>query len=411
METSPYSCRHRILFLFSATVLPWGAAAAEDNTPPSPPPPNHVLFMGADLSLLHDKKLQLVKDVRGSTLNIRVDGEEVFVPTRRGSIQLHVKADLKLAGLSVQLDELKAGPAFSYANDPMRKLEEVNRLNLQMGNQQDLAESRVNIARANLAAVQEATSHYLDRERANREVNDAMAGVRSGIQNREFTAFAAGSDLSNMDGGAQKMALGAGKFDAMEVSFKISSPVELARPYMVVLFKFQDPGAEAGVNGLVIHAEELDPLDARPRYVRVLRGGLPPGFKFIDCAVHIYDRGRELATNRSEMRAELTRADAQKYLVVNHLGAQKRATLPAAAVPGTLPQTMRERMNFDQLTRYVYAKVASDGTVQGFFSDPECTVPLSDAGTAAALGEIFFVPALEAGKPVDGVARVRFSDI
>jgi hypothetical protein len=162
---------------------------------------------------------------------------------------------------------------------------------------------------------------------------------------------------------------------------------------------------------MVIHAQALDPIDAKPRYVRVLRGGLPLGFTFVDCAVHIYDRGREVATNRSDMRAELTRVDTQKYLVVSHLRAHKGATLPAAAAPGTLPPALREGMNYDQLTRYVYAKVASDGALLGVFADEECTTPLENAGTAAALGEIFFVPALEAGKPVDGVARVRFADI
>lgn len=410
METSCSSCyspRHRILFLVTAAVLPFSVTAADSISPP----PNNVLFMGADLSVLHAEKLYKVRDVMGSTLNIRVDGQDVFVSTNRGPVNLHVDADLKLSGLSIQLDELNAGPGYSYGNDPMRKLEEANRTNLAMADQRDLAESGVHGSEANLAAVKEMTSHYDDKARAQREVGVAEATLRTSHQMMNLTDIAVGSDITNLGSGAHRMALKEGQFDAMEVSFKASSPVELRRPYMVILFKFHDPAAKPGVNGLAIHAQALDAIDAKPRYVRVLRGGLPPGFTFVDCSVHIYDRGREVATNRSDMRAELSRVDTQKYLVVTHLAAHKGATLPAAAVPGTLPLTLREGMNHDQLTRYVYAKVARDGALTGIFADAECTLPLENSGTAAALNEIFFVPALEAGKPVDGVARVRFADI
>jgi hypothetical protein len=406
METSRYSYWHRVLLLISATVLPLGAAS-EDNAPPS----SHVLFMGADLSVLHAKKLYLVKDVTGSSLSIRVDGDEVLVPTTRGSINLHVDAELKLAGSSVQLDELKAGPGYSYANNPMRKLEEANRTNLAMADQQDFAREAVVRSEANLAAVTESTSHYTDKARAAREVNAAALGVQVSKQMMGSTDIALGSDLSNVGSGAGRMALNNGKFDAMEVSFKISSPLELERPYMVVLFKFHDPAAKPGVNGLVIHAQALDPIDSHPRYVRVLRGGLPLGFAFVDCAVHIYNRGREVATNHSEMRTELTRVDTRKYLVGSHLGAHKGATLPAAAVPGTLPRALRGSMTLDQLTRYVYARIGRDGALLGAFTNAECTAPLENPTVLAALGEIFFVPALEAGKPAEGVAQVRFADI
>lgn len=407
METTRYSSLHRVLLLIPATVLSFGGVIAADN----PPPPSHVLFMGADLSVLRSNKLYQVKDVTGSALSIRVDGEEVFVSTTRGPINLHVDADLKLSDLSVQLDELKAGAGYSYANDPMRKLEEANRNNLVMADQRDIADAGVSGAEANLRAVTENASHYTDSARAQREIGAAMVHVQASNQLMSGTNIAVGSNMSSLSAGAHRMAVNEGNFDAMEVSFKASSPVELERPYVVILFRFHDPAAKSDVNGLVIHAQALDPIDAKPRYVRVLRGGLPLGFKFVDCSVHIYNRGREAATNQSEMRAELTRSDAQKYLVGTHLGAHKKATLPAAAVPGTLPDAIRERLSLDQLTRYVYAKVSSDGTMRGIFSDAECTVPLENAGTVAALGEIFYVPALQGGKPVDGVARVRFADI
>ncbi len=84
------------------------AAGAEPANKGAPTAPGDVLFMGTDLMLQYEKKLYRVEDVEGSAFRIKVDGKDVYVPTQRRAIGLHVDADLKLAGLSVQLDELDA---------------------------------------------------------------------------------------------------------------------------------------------------------------------------------------------------------------------------------------------------------------------------------------------------------------
>ena len=402
--------RYSVRCFVAAVCLPLGLAAANES---APPPPTHVLFMGTDLSVQHEKKLYLVEDVTGSDFKIRVDRKEVRVPTRRGSIGLHVDADLKLSGLSVQLDELKSGPAYTYANDPMRKLEEANRNQMVTQDRQDYATAGIEHSDANLIAIKGMAAHggFGTAERAQREIATAEAQVTDSHHYSDYSNMSASSDSSNLGSGANRMALAEGNFDAMEVSFKISSPVHLDQPYMVILFKFHDPAAKPGVDGLVIHAQALDAIDDNPRYVRVLKGGLPIGFKMVDCSVHLYNHGTELATNRSDKRVELTRDEARQYLVLQHRGAHKGATLPAAAVRGTLPRAQRRGLTPTQLTWTFHVKVASDGALQGVFKDADCQVPLVDAGMVAAVGEVFFTPALEQGKPVDGVARVCLADI
>ncbi len=399
------------LFLIAA-VTPLGATAAADS-PATPPPRTHVLFMGTDLSVQHEKKIYRVEDVVGSDFKIRVAGEDVLVPTQRNSVNLHIDAALKLAGLSVQLDELKAGAGYTYGNDPVRKLEEANRSQMVTQDRQDYATAGIEHSNANLVGIKEMAAHggFGTPERAEHEIANAEAQVRDSNNYSDYANIAASSDSSSIALGAQRMALAQGNFDAMDVSFKISSPVELKQPYMVILFHFHDPAAKPGVNGLAIHAQALDPIEAKPRYVRVLRGGLPTGFKFVDCSVHIFNGHWEIATNQSDKRVELTRSEAQLYLVMNHVGAHKGETLAAAAVPGTLPLVQREGLNPTQLTRTIYAKVGSDGALQGVFKDRDCNTPLDDTRAKAALGEVFFTPALERGKAVDGVARVRISEI
>ena len=404
------SPRPAVLCLVAAVYLSLGLMAADES---ALPPRTYVLYMGTDLSVQYQKKLQRVEDVTGSEFKIRVDREEIRVPTRLGPVNLHVDADLKLSGLSVQLDELKSGPGYTYGNDPMRKLEETNRNTMVTADMRDTADAAVTQSVANLAAVEHnaAMGGYGTAERAQHEIANATAGVSAANRQVDYTTISSGSDSSNLGSGANRMALAAGNYDAMEVSFKVSSPVELGQPYMVILFKFHEPGAKPGVDGLVIHAQALEPIDAKPRYVRVLKGGLPSGFKFVDCTVHIYNRGVELATNCSEKRVELTRHEAQQYVVMQHRGEHKGATLPAAAVRGMLFRARLQGLTTAQRTRTFYTKVAKDGALLGVFADADCTVSLEDAGTKSALEEIFFTPALEQGRPMEGVARVRLADL
>jgi len=401
--------RHRaILSIVAALGGPLFLAGAEGK---SPIPKTHVLFLGADLSVQYDKKVYRVEDVTGSELKIHVDQQEVLVPTRRGPVGLQVHANLKLAGTSVQLDQLHSGPAYTYENDPARKIEEASHSAMNAAAGHDMAQIRQVQSNDNLVAAQIEVANHPDSAEARRVLTNAQLDVGNSQQQMDITDMAKTSDVALSAAGVRRMQAAEGNFDAMEVSFKISSPVEMNNPYLVVLFKFHDPREKPGTDGLVIHAQALDPVDATPRYVRVLKGGLPIGFKMVDCTVHIYNRGEEVATNVSANRVELSRTETQQYIVMEHIGGHKGATVPAAVVSGSLSSGTRQRLSPEQLKRRLYVKVSKDGLLLGVFSDEGCTLPVDEAVTTAALGEVFFTPALQAGKPADGVARVRLGDI
>jgi hypothetical protein len=313
----------------------------------------------------------------------------------------------------VQLDELQAREGYTYGNDPARKLEEANRNQMVTQDRQDYATAGIEHSDANLVAVKEMARNggFGTEERAQTEIARAEAQVSNSHQYSDYANISASSDSSNIGSGAMRMAQAKGNYDAMDVSFKVSSPVELDQPYVVILFKFHDPAAKPGVDGLVIHAQALDPIDSKPRYVRILQGGMPLGFKYVDSTVHIYNRGIEVATNHSDNRVEMSRNETQQYLLAKHRSAHKGETLPPAPVAGTLSRARRAGLTPTQLTRTFFAKVAGDGALLGVFKDAECTVPLEDAGTAAAASEVFFMPALKEGKPAEGVASVRLAGL
>jgi hypothetical protein len=380
----------------------------------SEPEKTHVLFMGTDLSVPRDKKYYRVEDVVGSEFKIKIGRKEFFVPTRNRATDLKVSHSLKLSGASVTLDDLQSGPGYTPGNDPVRKMIAASGAAGGAAAAQDVAQSRLVqvTTEAGIAAESAERSPWSQEARLQAEqLKDDQAATerRSAVIGHMLVHDSQNNAAFHAD--QMQGELAEGNYDAMEVSFKISSPVELEDPHMVVLFKFQLPEAKPGEEGMVIHAKALDPIGPKPKYIRVREGGLPRGFKFLDCTVHIYDRGGEVATNVSSKRVDLSRDEARQYLVIEHVGANRGATVPAAVVPGTLPAHRRQEFTIDQLNRICYAKISPDGIPLGVYVDESCQQELPDANTRSAIADLFFKPALEKGRPVEGVTRLSLGAI
>ena len=407
MKTSRRSGAVLCLALLLGPVLV-RAAAGEAAAPPQ----THVLFMGANLAVQQDGKLCRVEDISGSNLVIRVGKELVTVPTRTGALGLQVSPKLKLTDSSVKLDGLKSGPAYTPGNDPARKLRQAANNSVDVALLGDMNEANL-MRSVNYQSVAQhsvdSNGYEMDKRLA--ELADAKTTVAQSEAQLDKVAETARGDYGNVGAGAERMQAAEGDYDAMEVTFKVSSPVELESPYMMVLFHFHDPAAKPGVDGMVIHLQALEPIGARPRYVRVLKGGLPIGFKFVDCAIHVYNRGREVATNLSTDRVEMNRGETQQYILMEYVGTHKGADASASGVPGSLPLEQRRQLASDQLSRPLYVKVREDGTPLAVFADESCNLLLQDPATTDALTHAFFLPALQQGKPVEGVARVRLDKL
>lgn len=408
------SARLACLCLATLSALPPLLRAAEEKPAPTK---THVLFMGADLAVQRDKRYHRVEDVDGSELKIRIGKREFFVPTRNRATGLKVEHGLKLAHTSVVLDGLQSGPSYTPLNDPVRKFNAASGAAGGAAAVRDLAYGRMISAEISLAAATNALANTPEGSPSRGAVQAAFeaataeysAGGQQAESGNEFVL----SEEFNTAAHADRMKLeeAEGNYDAMEVSFKISSPVELDDPHMIVLFKFRERDAKPGDEGMLIHAKSLDPISPKPQYIRVREGGLPRGFKYMDCTVHIYNRGAEVATNVSPKRVELTRAEAQQYLLIEHIGANKGATVPAFAVRGTLPPPLRRQLTPVQLDRVCFVQVGKDGVPGHVFADEGCNLRIDDAAMAAVLREVFFQPALYQGKPADGVARVRLGEL
>lgn len=370
-------------------------------------PGKFVLFMGSDLSVQQGKKYFPVEDVDGSEFVITVGGKPRFVRTRLQANHLKVERELKLAPVSVQLAELQGGPGYTPGADPRHKFNARSGAASGAAAASGLADYNVKEITTTLEAVKNAPVKWVEREAQLETELSRQQG------NLDLSNYHVASDYSSTPKMADALALelAEGNFDLVDVSFKISSPVPLDDPYMVVIVEFSPRGAKPGEISTLIHAKGLDPIGAEPKYIRIREGGLPVGFKYLRHEVHIYNRGREVATSESSKRVELSADEARQYLLIEHLAAHKDATLPPQPVAGSLPATVRQSVSAEQLNRPCYARVSADGALLGLFADEGVSLPLADDALVAAFAGAIFKPALAKGKPMNGVARVRLADL
>ena len=377
-------------------------ADAPQPAPTPGPDMTHVLFMGTNLSVQQGKIFYRVEDVDGSEFVIRIKGERKFVRTRMASNNVKVDHELKLAPLSVKLDEMQGGPGYTPGADPRHKF------NARTGAQGG-AQAAHDWAAARHAEATESFNVSRDPQMKKNYEDIMIAEERNAaVAGQHLT-----SDMMSIPNMANALSLelAEGNYDLVDVSFKISSPVLLDDPYMVVLVEFQLRDAKPGETATLIHAKALDPIGPEPKYIRVREGGMPVGFKFLRHQVHIYNRGKEVATSESWKRVAVSRDEARQYLLIEHLAANKGATVPASAVVGSLPPETRVRLAPDQLQQVCYVRVSREGKLLGVFVDEGASLPLPDAAVTAVLAEAFFKPALAQGKPMEGVVRVRLADL
>jgi hypothetical protein len=388
------------LLLGGAGTLLGGDEAKPAATPDSNK--THVLFMGADLSVQQGKKFYRVEDVDGSEFVIQIKGEKKFIRTRLASNHVKVEHELKLASLSVKLDDMQGGPGYTPGADPRHKF------NARSGAQGG-AQAAYDWATTRNAEATESFKVSQDPQMKKNYEEIMIAEQR----NMDQVGQQLGSDMMSIPNMANALSLelAEGNYDLVDVSFRISSPQVLDDPYMVVLVEFQLRDAKPGETALLIHAKALDPIGPEPKYIRVREGGMPVGFKFLRHQVHIYNRGREVATSESSKRVALTRDDARAYLLIEHLTAHKEGTVPATAVPGSLSPETRAQLSPQQLQRVCYVRVSREGKSLGAFVDEGGSLPLTDSAVNAALGEALFKPAVADGKPMEGIVRVRLADL
>jgi hypothetical protein len=393
--------------LLATVFVPALFAVTDAPLPAATEPKTHTLFMGADLDLQLNQDFFRVRDVSGSAFIVRAKGKDVSVPMNGGPVTLQVQQSLKLTEDSATIAKLKGVRAYTAANDPTKKF---------MRHQPGAAgQESVNYADGHALVISNLAAA------SGKDAMGGTGGMMGNIEAAKASADAAAasagmalnSEANNMGAYVSKMQdeLALELFDAMEVTFEVSSEKPLNNAYVVITTRYHERDSKPGTFRNWIYAKALDPVDRTPRKIRVVQGGFPAGFVMDDFKVHLYDRGQELATNVADKRVELTQDEAFQYMKLDYLGSHKGATLPPDAALGKLPADFRTRLTGKQAVPTLFVQVSKDGLPIEAFVDESCSQKVEDTHVRSAIMDLRFQPALDKGKPVEGTYRLNLSGV
>jgi hypothetical protein len=410
----------------------------------------HTLFMGADIAINLDRDVYRVQDVVGSNWVIDIKGQQKEISSRQAPVNLKITPTLKLTEVSATIAGFKRVQAYSYANDPSvlltRGLNQSAVINNDLSAIAENAQHRADTASNNALAGANAFAGSDDQFSANAQLQTAQYAYSNSHTTGTYargplpnsTAPTANSNTTGQgvgessgqfmaSGFAQQGAVTAatqtengnehvGKIatsgmDAMDVEFDIRSAKPLHNPYVVTMTKFKTPNSRAGMVQNLIFAQSLHPIDEHISHVHFTEEGFPFNYELVDFQLHIYDRGEEVATNIAADRVELTRDEAFEYVKMEYIGAHLKDTLPAMPAMAKLPADLPSRLAQGKYANAFYVKVSKDGFADEAFSDPACTRRIDDPYLDSVVKRVRFKPALNGGKPVDGVASLQLGKL
>jgi hypothetical protein len=445
------SASARILSAATAVGLMAYAAAAgvQDEAPVTmdkvvvTAPKTHTLFMGADISVNLDRDLYPVRDVVGSSWVVAINGQNRVISAKEAPLNLKVTPTLKLTEGSATIVGFKREAAYSYANDPSvlltKGMSQASAINTDFqvtaSNAQHLADTLSNkaLGGASMAAASDNQFGEKAQEFSNQVIsaiehppkaipgqgpppNPLVNSIFGGADQQELAmlvanqnAAAATNQTANGDEPSGRIATMG--LDAMNVEFYISSAKPLHNPYVVTMTRFHAKGSSPGTVQTLIYAKALDPIYTNLSHVQFSEDGFPFDYVMVNFQLHIYDHGVEIATNESANRVELTRDEAFEYVKIEYISAHKGDTLPATPSMGKLPAELPNRLATGKYAETFYVKVSKDGLADEPFIDVVCSEKIDDPFLQSVVKSLRFKPALDHGKPVEGIAALNLGKL
>ncbi len=391
-------------------------AADAKSTPPAPPPPKtHVLFVGADIDLKRGDKYLRVEDVTPGNIVAKGEGQPVKVRIA-SDVSLRVTEAIKLADRNVAISKFKAQRAYSPDADPLRSMAQAAAFATDAIAMQDMADRGVrnSEARMGMANAQAASAEEPLNAAAWNAVAQAEADNLAAAQNQQAMVGLEGGGVNSMLAGTSLAVNQAaqGAYDAIRVSFDLQPETDLPNPHVALIATIREPTSKPNEVRKWVHVKSLGPISAGDtQRVDVYASGMSPGYVLEHCDVHVYNGTDEFATSLSRRRIEVTDDEAHQFRILAYVSAHQGRTLAPGLVTDSLHREARVRLQPDQLAETFYVRVSKAGKATAVFRDADAKQPVRDAALESVLGELRFNPALEAGKPVEGVAPVKLGSL
>lgn len=392
-------------FLLSCPSLP---AAGEPSVSgvPSPSKP-YTLYLGANLTVEWQGKLWPVRGVMHNSFVIEAEGKRV--PVRDTDLRMKINPTLKLTAARATITEVKAERAYTRANDPRHYAHGAMLAAGEASDASDLAAGRLNNMANVDGAEQNVIAHWNPDWGPTPSPTFSAGDLANASDRLQRSLSVQGSDISSVPDAVSKeqTELARKLFDAFSLSFKISTAKPLVKPYLVVMVRFRDQSGDPKGTRLLVYAQVLPTVDDRPQTVRLLRGGFPRGYQLVNYQIHLYDHGTEVATSAAPNQMAMTSDEAFKYSTLDYAVRNRHKTLPPTPAGSFWPADISARLPAKDLGRTYYVKVDKNGRAVGYFDDQAGVRPVRDAELDAVRPELRFNPALNKGKPVEGIVAVN----
>lgn len=382
------------------------AAALTAATPPEVDPPSttdksHHLFVGPDLSISHDSEFVAIR---------KISNKEALIDTPSGSRialgnapNFRLKMAPKVSSNSASITKLRAEETYSAGTDPERiaMMDAIDQSRIQntLADQIHSAEQALstggNVAfganpasgslTGNLGATDEENPDAIsDFVTSNFEDTVARQENLTNAINFGFT----GEEIPD--------------YDALRISFDVSSAKPMADAYAVFLVQIERDGETKGFTSY----KRIGEVDQKPRRVKIFHEGFPPGFQIKETLVYVYNHGEEIATNLSEKSYGITPSQAQEFVKLNHRGIHSHDTVPAAPAWSLAPPVLQATQTSKDYDYPVTVELDAAGDLVSIVSGDQ-TIP---EHVRAVLQETTFVPALDKGDPIASTLVVNAAD-
>jgi hypothetical protein len=369
-------------------------------------PATHVLFTATNIEVVHEGTLCPVCGVDGGSFIVTFKNRNIAIPMWKNPAGVKMSDVQQLTARAASVTDFKYDRGYSAARDPYKKWSE------SMMDMQKLKQDQSRALRG--LQVTRKTMIGLPGPGGGQPADTGIPNPAYQDAQRDFnnTSQTLSGDLGSNAGFAQKMAdeLALKLFDVVEVQFEIYASKPIRYPYIVIVAKYHEKDDPKHPQNWVF-AKTIDPIDTTPRKVTAREGGFPLGFEVEKLQVHLYENGVEVATNLSENRATLTREEAHEYSVIDYVSTHKGATATPQLAFTITPEDWATHPKDDSFRKLYYVKVDKTGHPVGCFEDASCSVSVKDQYYDRVLKDMLFLPALEKGQAVEGVASIKLGEI
>jgi len=384
---------------FTLVISALTAAAPREVSSKSAPDRDHHLFVGLDLFVNHESEFVAVRKISDKDALIDTPAHD---RVRLGkSPRFRIKMATKVSANSASIAKLKAVATYSAGNDPaMIAMLDQARIQNAMADQVDAAEQRLSTADVRASAVEDAIGDnpegsrgvaYEDTPEGIMEIASSDFEDALSIQESMNDALDFGSDEDEDQ-----------NYDAIRVSFEVSSEFPMADAYAVILIRVEHNHELSDFTTY----ERIGKVDQKPRRVKIYHEGFRPGYKIKETRVFVYNYGEEIVTNLSDKHYKLTSSEAREFVKLDHQGRNRRDTVPAEPSWELAPPILQATETSQDYDYPVTVELDAAGNLVSIIT----TGQIIPEHVQAVLRETTFVPALEKGDPVASTLVVNPAD-